>query len=200
VIVESLLPLTGNNSEMELLEKTMDVVPGESREIFFEQLYENAFPAFARFASKMNASFQDAKDIFHDALVIYYEKTMGKDLAIRTSAEAYVVGIAKHLWIRKYKKDRYKVPLDRVESEISIPPDYYATGNELELLDFLEKSGRKCLDLLRKFYFENRSLQNIAAVLGYGNVRSATVQKFKCIAKLRDAIKEKNVDYEDFLH
>jgi DNA-directed RNA polymerase specialized sigma24 family protein len=185
---------------MEMLEKTMDVVHSESREVFFEELYENAFPAFARFASNMNASFQDAKDIFHDALVIYYEKTMEEDFAIRTSAHAYIVGIAKHLWIRKYKKDRHKIPLDRVESEISIPPDYYAAGNELELLAFLGESGKKCLDLLRKFYYENKSLQNIAAALGYGSVRSATVQKFKCIGKLRDAIKEKNVDYEDFLH
>ena len=185
---------------MGILEKTMDVVPGESREMFFEELYENAFPAFARFASRMNASFQDTKDIFHDALVIYYEKSMEEDFAIRTSADAYVVGIAKHLWIRKYKKDRYKVPLDRVESQISIPPDYYATAKEVVLLDFLEKSGRKCMDLLRKFYYDNTSLQNIAAALGYSSVRSATVQKFKCIGKLRDAIKENNVDYEDFLH
>lgn len=70
-------------------------------------LYEETFPAVASFVAKMGGSPDDAKDIFHDAMVVFFEK--------ETDVEnpcAYIVGIAKHLWVRKFKHDRNSVDLD----------------------------------------------------------------------------------------
>lgn len=183
---------------METLDKTIRVLPVSSREAFFEKLYESAFPAFAHFAARMNASFQDAKDIFHDALVIYYEKSLAEDFVIHTTPEAYVVGIARHLWIRKFKRDRRNISLDAAEAQITLPPDYFPTVDESRLLKFVERAGKRCLDLLQRFYYEKAGLREIAQSLGYRSERSAAVQKHKCIGKMRDAIKAKAIDYEDF--
>jgi DNA-directed RNA polymerase specialized sigma24 family protein len=183
---------------MQLLEKSINV-SAASQEKFFAGLYETTFPTFARFAARMNASFEDARDIFHDALVIYYEKNADADFVLRTKPEAYILGIAKHLWIRKFKDDSHTISLDSLESRITLPDDYFPTVNETRLLGFLERSGKKCLDLLRKFYYQKVALRDIAADLGYSSVRSATVQKFKCIGKIREAIKSKLASYEDFV-
>ena len=180
-------------------EKTIDIIPKRSREAFFEELYENAFPAFARFAARRNASFDDAKDVFHDALVIFYEKAQEPDFSIRISDTAYLIGIAKHVWIRKFKNDSRVVSMDSMESEITIPADYFPSVNESRLLRFLERSGKRCLELLRQFYYEKIPLRQIADSLGYRSEHSAAVQKFKCIGKMRDAIKSKALNYEDFL-
>lgn len=185
--------------DMELLERTVDNRVAESSSGFLEELYEKAFPSFARFAARKGGSFEDARDIFHDALVIYYEKSIEKTLNIRISPEAYVVGIAKHLWIRKFHSDRLSTSINGMESDISIPSDYYPSVNESRLLRFLERSGKRCLDLLRKFYYEKSSLREIAGALGYRDEHSAAVQKFKCIGKMRDSIRSKAMDYEDFL-
>jgi RNA polymerase sigma factor (sigma-70 family) len=186
---------------MEILETTIapqqQVLAG--REAFFEKLYEGAFPAFARFAAKLNGSFEDVKDIFHDALIIYYEKNMQPGFNLTGSPEAYIVGIAKHLWIRKFRHDRHKVSLDSTESGIAIPVDFYPEVDEIRLLKVLETTGKKCLELVRKFYYERLSLKEIARSLGYGSEHSATVQKFKCIGKMRDAIKSNAMNYEDFV-
>ena len=171
----------------------------KEREIIFADLYEKAFPPFARFAGKMNAPFQDARDIFHDALVIYFEKSSEGSLEIQTTPEAYVVGIAKHLWLRKFRQDRSRISLDTIEAAITLPADYFLTINENQLLRFLERSGRKCLDLLRAFYYEKVNLRKIAVEMGYRNEHSATVQKYKCIEKVRDAVKAKSIRYEDFI-
>jgi DNA-directed RNA polymerase specialized sigma24 family protein len=184
---------------MEISTPAISHPTAKEREIIFAHLYEKAFPPFARFAGKMNAPFQDAKDIFHDSLVIYFEKSLEGSLEIQTSPEAYVVGIAKHLWLRKFRNDRSKISLDAIESAITLPADYYPTINENQLLRFLERSGRKCLDLLRAFYYEKISLRKIAAEMGYRNEHSATVQKYKCIEKVRDAVKAKSIRYEDFI-
>lgn len=184
---------------MEVLENIIDHSAEVQRVRVFEELYEKAFPPFARFAARMHAPFYDAKDIFHDALVIYYEKSRDADFIITTSAEAYILGIAKHLWIRKFNRDRHKISLDALAPGISLPADYFPSVNDNRLLNFLERSGKKCLDLLQKFYYEKMLLKDIADMLGYRNEHSAAVQKFKCIEKVRDAIKTQSIDYEDFV-
>lgn len=184
---------------MDFVQTLNDTPVTASREELFEDLYENAFPAFARFAANRHASLADTKDIFHDALVIYYEKCLADDFTITSSNEAYVIGIAKHLWIRKFQHDRNNVSFTEAEAAIQIPPDYYPTVNETRLLKFLEVSGKRCLELLQKFYYEQVSLREIAASLGFRNEHSAAVKKFKCIGKMRDAIRSKSMDYEDFL-
>ena len=181
---------------MEVLEMTVD---RPWSDVLSEELYENAFPPVAGFVSKMGGSFQEAKDIFHDALVIFYEKTQDRNFIITTSPEAYILGIAKHLWLRKFSRDHRKVSLDTIESALSIPDDYYPTLNTRKLLTLLENTGQKCMDLLRAFYYRKHPVKEIASALGYRNEHSATVQKFKCLEKVRNTIKEKAITYEDFL-
>ena len=176
----------------------VDTPTPECRERLFEELYEQAFPPFARFAGKMGASFQDAKDVFQDAMVIYYEKLQTPEFSLRSTPEAYVLGIARNLWWKKFSHDRRYLSPEDGHGEFSIPEDYFPDRKELSLLSFLERSGQKCLDLLHRFYFEKASLKQIAANLGYRTEHSAAVQKYKCIGKLRDVIKERSIHYEDF--
>jgi len=53
--------------------------------------------------------------------------------------------------------------------------------------------------LLRAFYYDKLSMSKIANRFGFSSERSATVQKYKCLEKVRDLVKEKSLSYEDFL-
>ena len=55
------------------------------------------------------------------------------------------------------------------------------------------------MDILKAFYYDNLPVNKIATLFGYSGVRSATVQKFKCMEKVRETIKEKSLAYEDFI-
>src|ERR1700748_3568313 len=147
---------------VEMPVKTKTVTDSEKA---FEKWYERAFPYVARFVGKMGGSFQDAKDIFHDALVIFYEKTKEENFHLKTAEEAYIWGIAKHLWIRKFNKDKHSVSLNNYEAAISIPNDYFADVDSKRLLTLLEETGKKCLQLLRSFYYEKLSLKEITGQL-----------------------------------
>ena len=184
---------------MEVLEKVIINHSSIGRAKIFEQLYELVFPVVARFVSKMGGSLDDAKDIFQDALVIYYEKKADPDFTISISQEAYIMGISKHLWLRKFNKNNRYVSLDDDDKEISIPADYFPDPNSALLLKFLERAGKKCMDLLRAFYYEKLSMKQLAQTMGYSTERSATVQKYKCLEKVRDTIKQKSIGYEDFI-
>jgi predicted DNA-binding protein YlxM (UPF0122 family) len=67
-----------------------------------------------------------------------------------------------------------------------------------KLLNFLENAGQKCMDMLKAFYYDNLPVRTIAEQFGFSGERSATVQKYKCMEKVRETIKEKALVYEDF--
>lgn len=182
---------------MTLVEPSLDIRIPKAREQFFMELYEEAFPQVAKFVAHRGGSFQDAKDTFHDALIIFYEKLVSEKLVVHVSPKFYLVGIAKHVWLKKFKDDHNKVGLDAMEKTIQIPEDYFEVS-ENKLTSLLELTGRKCLELLRAFYYDNLPLQKIKDAFGFSNVHSASVQKFKCIEKMRTTIQEKSMGYEDF--
>lgn len=178
-------------------EKTLEITAAKSREEFFTDMYRETFPAVARFVATHGGSADDAKDIFQDALIIYYELTTERRSTIQVSDSAYLLGIAKHVWIRKYKRGKVTVSLDHLEQTIQLPEDYFKQHDQ-SLLTLLEHAGKKCLDLMRAFYYDRIPLNEISKSFGFSGVRSATVQKFKCIEKMRTIVKENSINYEDF--
>ncbi len=159
-------------------------------------LYEDTFPAVASFVSKMGGTVDDAKDIFHDALIAYFESA--HRLKFYVEPGAYIVGIAKHLWLRKHKRGLGKVQLNEVERYLTLPDEEPLPITE-KLFSLIKSSGKACLDLLEAFYYRKNSAEDIAETFHYSNAHSATVQKFKCVEKLRDTVRKKSLNYEDFL-
>ncbi|MDB5011477.1 MAG: polymerase subunit sigma-70, partial [Mucilaginibacter sp.] len=82
------------------------------REELFINLYKEAFPAVAKYISRRGGSFDEAKDIFHDALVIYYENKVSASIK---NDIAWLVGTAKNLWLKKYRENCQNMPLDNID-------------------------------------------------------------------------------------
>jgi DNA-directed RNA polymerase specialized sigma24 family protein len=183
---------------MMVAEMSYEVENPQQREKTFEHLYEEVFPVVASFVSKQGGSLQDAKDIFQDSLVIFYEKRVNGEMDIRISPEAYLVGIAKHLWIKKFKTDFRLSSIDALEKEISIPENYFEDSRANKLLTLLQVTGKKCFELLRSIYYEKQSIEEVSKTFGFSGSHSASAQKYKCIEKMKDTVKEKSLKYEDF--
>ena len=162
---------------------------------FFESIYASAFLKVARYVHKSGGQLEDAKDTFHDALVIYYEKCIAGNVEVEKSDEAYILGIAKHLWLRKTRSQLIDFNTDPTDF-VEISPEQPIS--EHKLLKFLEVAGEKCLRLLHTFYYGQLNMERVAQKLGYSTPHSAAVQKYKCIEKIRKEIKQKSMSYEDF--
>lgn len=167
----------------------------EDREKLLIGLYKSAFPAVARYVSKMGGTFDEAKDIFQDALVIWYEKAVAGSANIKINDKAYLLGIAKHLWLKKHQENNKQQSLDGFD----VAQEEEEQLSDSKILNFLQTAGKKCMDLLRSFYYDQIPLADIAETFGFSGVRSATVQKYKCLEKVRETVKEKALTYEDFV-
>ena len=169
----------------------------EIREDWLTRLYLTAFPNVARHIAKQGGSLDEAKDIFQDALVIYYEKAVAGNLQLTHSEQAYLLGIAKHLWYHQQQKQKGRVS-EEVLNFTDIAEEELLQPSTNRLLRYLETAGQKCMDMLQAFYYDKQNMKEIAERFGLSGERSATVQKHKCLEKVRDKVKEKSLTYEDF--
>ncbi len=166
----------------------------QEKETLLATVYQSVFPPLCTYIRRKGGSLEEAKDVFHDALLIYYEKDLAS-VAIADQS-AYVFGIAKHIWNKKHKEKQRYTSLDSLSVET---PAHSKDVASPKLLLFLKQTGNKCMELLQAFYYENQNAEKIAGRFGFSGVRSATVQKFKCLEKVRDLVKTNAQQYEDFL-
>ncbi|PBQ32430.1 RNA polymerase subunit sigma-70 [Sphingobacteriaceae bacterium] len=168
----------------------------QTNEEIFVHAYKTAFPKVSLFVKKMGGNFDEAKDIFQDALVIYYEKTRTQPFEQEHSSAHYITGIARHLWYKKYRDSKSTKSLSSIaDLKTEEEEDPKVSKN---LLQFVEVSGKKCMELLKAFYYEKLNMKDLSLQFGFSGERSATTQKYKCLEKVRNAIKEKSLNKEDF--
>lgn len=170
----------------------------EKEAIWLTTVYREAFPQAARVVRRLGGDLDTARDLFHDALVIYMEKRNNNTLDIQVSVKAYLIGITRILWMQKFRNDCRQQPLDIIGDHPDIPADLYAPEEERtrSLRQYLQAAGKKCLQLLQAFYYEQRSMEEIARTFNYRTAHSATVQKYKCLEKVRETIKRSDI-YEE---
>lgn len=166
-----------------------------NREQLLMELYKSAFPPLAKYVAKMGGSVDDAKDVFQDALVIYYEKAIAGNL-VAADGKAYLLGIAKHLWFKKFKAQSNTLPLDDTWEQADEAEQHISNN---KILQFLEIAGKRCMELLSAFYYHKLPMKDAAEQFGYAGERSATVQKYKCLEKVRDTVKQQSLSYADFI-
>ncbi len=179
------------------MKKNRTLKQAEQREKLFTGLYEKVFPLVARYIKRQGGNLEEAQDVFQDALIVFYEKTRSNHEV--ENENAYILGTSKILWIKKYREGSMNINLDDLHENQQAPQPSIPVISQQRITDFLASAGQKCMDLLKAFYYDKFSPDEIAAHFGYSGIRSATVQKHKCMEKVRNTVKEKSFQYEDFI-
>lgn len=174
---------------------TLRKVNYKTREAIIIKWYEEVFPNAAAYIHRRGGNVEIAKEIFQESIVLYYEKLIQSNFKPEVDNNAYLMGIVKMRWLKYYKESKHTEPLSNVDlvEENAVKP------LSQKLINYLKQTGEKCMDLLQAFYYEKLSMQEIAQKFNYSSERSATVQKYKCLEKVRDEVKQKSLNYEDFI-
>jgi RNA polymerase sigma factor (sigma-70 family) len=153
------------------------------------QLYRQGFPPVRRYVGRHGGNAQDAQDVFQDALVLLYEQATSGTLTLTASATTYLGGISRNLWQHELRR-RARLPHQPLSEDwVSLASEETPADPTVAVLNYIERLGAKCKGLLLSFYYFQQPLTQIAEVYGYRSVRSATVQKFKCLERLRHAVR-----------
>jgi RNA polymerase sigma factor (sigma-70 family) len=141
------------------------------------------FPLIRRYIKENNGSEDDAKDLFHDALVILYKKVQ-ENYVLYGTLKGYLLAVVKNLWLKELRR-RNKIPEVQVTGDIAegVPenePDLHNARAAFHLL------GEKCKELLILFYYKKKSFREIASELAFSDEKVAKNQKYRCLQKAKE--------------
>jgi RNA polymerase sigma factor (sigma-70 family) len=156
------------------------------------EFYEKEFSGIARLIMSNHGTVEDAKDVFHDALVILMDKYRWGRLSLESSPGSYLYSICRNLWyehLRGIKKAKNFRDIE-LRHYPKVTVDYY--DEEPEQFDAVKKAldamGNPCKQLLELYYYRNHSWDQISTILGYTSAASARNQKYKCLERIRKQV------------
>jgi RNA polymerase sigma factor (sigma-70 family) len=167
-----------------------------NRENTLERIYAKAYPMVVHYIKTHGGNAEDAKDVLQEAMILLYEKLMLDNLMLTSSITTYVMAICKNLWRTEYRKRSRLASLTGTEMEQ--PSDGDDRQQAKQLTQYMEALGQKCKDILVDFYYHNLRMEQISLKYQYRTIHSATVQKFKCLERLRKAVS--SFSYNQFLN
>ena len=156
-----------------------------------DTIYKVYFKMIQSLVIKNSGNEEDAKDIFQEAIVVLYQKSIDPEFVLSCQLSTYLYAVSKKLWIRKLEK------LNRLYINIEAPDQAdeksIFSGEEADQLEkkfalmhqALEKLGEPCKSLIESFYIHKRHMQEIAEMYNYTNADNAKTQKYKCLMRLK---------------
>jgi len=160
-----------------------------------EFLYKQHAKIFSSWLSQNGGSQDDASDIFQEAMVVLYEKAQDEAFLLTCKVGTYIFAICKNLWYKKCQQ-LHKMPVALDENsgdedskdwayEDDIQQHHEREQNFEKLNMSLAQLGEPCQSILKEYYHQNRSMQEIAMKFGYTNTDNAKTQKYKCLQRLK---------------
>jgi RNA polymerase sigma factor (sigma-70 family) len=160
-----------------------------------EYLYGQYWPMIAHFVWLNHGQQEEAEDLFQEGIIILYEKLLNKDFILQYSLKSYLYGICRNHWLKGLRAKKIftirdsaefleNIPEIREEEDAVLPDD-----EELELV--MVQLKEPCHSLLIGFYYQRKSLEQLAKVLHYASPNVAKQMKFRCLERLRKILDHK---------
>lgn len=163
-------------------------------DLVLKHLYEKNYHKVEQFVLKNQGTQQHAKDIFQEAFIAMWNNVHADKFVPKgaTALDGYLYSIARNKWKDYLRSGHFKKMVSEnkeegiqkkfvqeVEEENGEDPKMKKTLAAFSML------SAECKSLLTQFYFEKRSLKEIAEVFQIGNA-SLRNKKYRCMQSLRE--------------
>lgn len=164
------------------------IAGNDSRAI--ERVYKENFGLIQNFILRNNGSFDDARDIFQEAMLVLYEKSRQSHFSLTCQLKTYIFSISRRLWLKRLQQsNRFGILAENLEDVVPVEEEIEEKeklDSDFGMMDGAMKSlGEPCKSLLEAYYFEKKNMVEIAEVFGYTNADNAKNQKYKCLMRLK---------------
>ena len=153
-------------------------------------LYKLHYPMILHFVQNNSGTDDEAKDIYQEAIMIFYEKVREQQLELNCQIKTYLYSICRRLWLKRLAlKNRFSGMVMDSDAFIQVEEEVAESeGKELKFQkmgDALVLLGEPCKTLLEDFYLQDLSMQSITEKFGYTNADNTKNQKYKCLMRLK---------------
>ncbi|WP_439880158.1 RNA polymerase sigma factor [Pontibacter sp. MBLB2868] len=153
-------------------------------------MYKLYFPMISHFILSNSGTDDEAKDIYQEGVIVFYEKIKDNSLELSCQIKTYLYSVCRRLWLKRLaEKGRYVSKLDDTDSFVSVDDDTQRHEEQEKQFgimgESLEQLGEPCRSLIEDYYIKLLNMQEISEKFGYTNSDTAKNQKYKCLQRLK---------------
>ncbi len=164
----------------------------EGDDKIIQRIYDAVFPKVVSYVKKNQGDYNDAEEVFHNALYQLMVRAKVKSIHINSSFDAYLFTVCKNLWLQELNKTRRKVRNDEGLQLVSDEEKHLTSILEQERWELFEEKlsqlSSNCAQLL-KDYFNKVNYATIVEKFSYASENAAFQRVFKCKKQLAKLIK-----------
>jgi RNA polymerase sigma factor (sigma-70 family) len=161
-----------------------------------DMLYKKYFRMMAKIVLGNNGTEDDAKDIYQEALIVFWQKATGSDFVLTSKISTYLYSICLNQWRKELER---RSRLSREEKDGQDFQTHEEQQSARIVLNCIEELGDPCKSILMYHYFDGLSMTDIAERMNFANTDTAKTKKYKCKKRL-DSLVKKLYSEEDFFN
>lgn len=158
----------------------------------FRVLYKTTFPMVKQFVLNNNGKSEDAEDIFQDGMIALWDNIKQGKFVMREDVKisSYLNKICRYRWLERLKSAGYKrsvkLPdhVDSADTGSDVLVDLISNEEITQFEDRFRQLGDKCQEILKLYYYEKKSMTEIAEILGM-QPNSVKNEKYRCMERLK---------------
>ena len=182
-------------SDKRLIER----IRSNDRQVLGELFVQNE-RMIASYVRTHGGSAADAEDILQETIIVLWQKVNSGSFQLTARVSTYLMAVARNKWMAEVRKRKRFVdgensaePLDEAASLL----DSLIAEEDVQRLRLaLQDLGSPCRQLLMLFYFEERSMADIAAIMGFKGPDVVKSKKYQCKKALEAQLKKAFSDAE----
>lgn len=147
-------------------------------------MYRDEFIGF--FVKKYSVHRTDAAEIYQESFLAMHQNIVnGKLATISSSLKAYLFKIGKY---KIYNRFRDAKPMEELHSSMADTDSEEGEPVQDVVNEVVSAMGNPCNQLLSLFYWERKSMKEIANIMDYKNEQVAKNRKSNCMKKLKERL------------
>jgi RNA polymerase sigma factor (sigma-70 family) len=173
--------------------KLLDAIRNGDEEALVELFHQNRRPVTS-LVTRNQGSEDDAEDVLQEAMVVLWERVRSGSFEYQAKLSTFIYATAKNIWFRRLARHRRE--LHASEEALDVATDDATPLEELEenervlaVQKAMERMENPCRDLLLLFYWEERSMEEIAMKLGFANADTVKSKKYQCKKSLEHLVR-----------
>jgi DNA-directed RNA polymerase specialized sigma24 family protein len=183
-------------SDQELIERLKEESLNEGA---LSLLYKRHKNYCINFMKSMYNDHDTLNDIYHDAVMTFYEKINTQGFVLTCRVQTYLNSVCRNQILKRYhhskkfdagSNDGNQDFLDTVQDTL----EEYDDVNSLRIrtmetvLKEWKQTSQKCHEILIRFWYQNQTMDTIADRMKFAHADSAKSQKAKCQKEFKSAV------------
>jgi len=136
----------------------------------------------------------DVQDLLQEAIIVLWQNVNAGRFELNAKVSTYLFAIAKNKWMAEMRRrKRYDHNIESIEKRTDGQNTLESIIDDEQknlITDALKKLEPPCKELLLLFYFEERSMNEIAQILNFANSNVAKAKKYQCKKALEVLVKQ----------